>query len=36
MVQPMYSTYIFNDVAVVANEEEGAAVGQIELHSDQT
>jgi hypothetical protein len=32
----MESTYVLNDVAVVANEEEGTAVWQIELHSDQS
>ena len=29
-------TYILNDVAVIADEEEGATIGQIELHSDQS
>jgi hypothetical protein len=36
MVQRMESTYVLNDMAVVADEEEGAAVGQVELHSDQS
>ena len=34
--QHLQSTYVFNDVTVVANEEECPAVGQIELHSDQS
>jgi len=29
-------TYVLNDMAVIADEEEGAAVGQIELHSNQS
>lgn len=28
-------TYIFNDVAVVTDEEEGPGVGEVELHADQ-
>jgi len=30
------STYVLNDMAVIADEEEGTALGQIELHSDQS
>ena len=29
-------TYILNDVAVVADKEEGAAVVQVYLHADET
>jgi hypothetical protein len=29
-------TYVLNDVAVIADEEDRAALGQVDLHSDQT
>lgn len=28
-------TYVLDDVAVVADEEEGAAVGHVDLHADE-
>ncbi|KAI7180497.1 Metallo-hydrolase/oxidoreductase [Hortaea werneckii] len=30
------STHIFNDMAVIANEQKRSAVGQVDLHSDET
>jgi hypothetical protein len=29
-------TYVLNHVAVVADEEDGSAIGQVDLHADQT
>jgi hypothetical protein len=34
-VEGEQSTYILNDVAMVADEEEGAAVLHVDLHADQ-
>jgi hypothetical protein len=36
MVRRAGSTYVLNDMAVITDEEEGAAVGQIQLHPDQS
>ena len=36
MVWCVGPTYVLNDMAVIADEQEGAAIGQIELHSDQS
>jgi hypothetical protein len=36
MIRRAGPTYVLNDMAVIADEEEGATVGQIELHSDQS
>lgn len=32
----LVATYIFNDVAVITDKEEGAAIVQVNLHADET